>query len=915
MSDSIGGATIVSLSLTYAWGGSPSSADIVAKGTSSLSAGDDVVLNLDALTFHGKIVADPTEISDSDGAKIKFSVVDNRERLKEDYVSCRFNKMIILEDDPSTPGIDRIKRYEHIYPGADWEAQIRTVTAVPHTAKEVLDRVFDSPTVNNTWVRDYHAAQEKACHEIDANHGKKLLNVVLEVTESQGLVFTLLGENELVWARKGEGTVPTPNHTNCYNLSSGNSLNTNDTKVVIVGDPNRYQEMSITLEPDWASGWEALWNEVDWRGAVDSNFGPFDSDDAGQAELTAKSRSVTVREYIAAVGSGVGLNDFGKIDEICRMEIPAWTYLTKIVWHAYRVPRSYTINGIPLLNLRMVDEMLIAVESDLDSGAITPKEPDELYPQGYGYVVAQGQQLGIIDPRTQRNITPEQMANAREKWTPCNHFTLDKKNYVVFFEDAVFLPGEDEHALFIFPNHDVAGLDPADPLYNICAPNADCTVAAANVRASLTFDAELFSMTFGSGRRTGAEYVSGLNYHSLLDEGANVRQIKYDDDKGAEDKAEDYAASKISNQVTYAYGGFDRKGVAGTALNGSIDRVTATLTESGINERIEYTKERGPSNFTPENELQRREKEKDRYPGERALQQDVRDLQAIAALSRGGSRRPQGYYQSASDVMQKPVGAMHAAPRLINIDGDPRKAGEIIWQNTTGAVDDEGKTFAGVVIAHKSAGNGVALATQGTVPVLIKGPFAAGDSVGETEGADSFVIKDGARFIGTVSGDYSGSETVIAQVRLGGGGAGAEICPFTTTAGAIVDDPDNVRVQVSPGKINELIPTNCFDGFTVAKTGVFFVKSGVVTDGASVSSNTLAVDGTPPVPQVPVPFALPASVEVLLAVIKDGKPFRTIGCGSIQLNGHEEFVTDKSPPAEPGQLTFTPYYTWQPTIV
>lgn len=913
MSYTIGGALITSMSLTYAWGGTPSSADIIAKGESTLGAGDEVVLNLDALTFYGKVVADPVDVSDSDGAKIRFSIVDNRERLREDYVACRFNKVVIMEDNPSTPGIDKWKRYEHIHPGDNWEAQIRTYTDTPYTAEEILDFVFDAPTVNNTWLRDYHAAQEKPCHEIDANHGKKLLNVILEVTEAQGLVFTLQGENQLVWARKGEGTAPTPNHIECYNLSEGNSLNNNDTKVVIVGDPNRYQELFIDLEPDWAEGWEDLWNEVDWRAAVNTAFGPFEDDDAGQAELTAKARSVTVREYIVETGTTEGFVDYGKFDGVARLDIPAWIYLTKIVWHAYRVPRTYTINGISSDNLRMVDEMLIAVEGDIDTGEISAKSPDELYPQGCGFVMVKGQQLGIIDPRTQRYITPEQLANARDKWSPCNKFTLDKENKTVFFEDAVFLPGEDEEALFVFPNQDLEDVEETDPLYNICAPNAECTVAPASVRASLTFDAELFSMTFGSGRRTGTEYVSGLNFHSLLDEGANVRQINYQDDVGAEEKAADYAASKITNQTMYSFGGFDRKGVAGTALNGSIDRITATLSERGINERIEFTKERGPSNFTPEGELQRREKERDRYPGERALQQDVRDLRAIAAISRGTGKRS-SFYASPSEVMQKPVGGMHSAPRIVDLTGDPRLAGDVIWLDAGGDVDDEGKIFAGVVIANGSQGNGVAVSTQGTVPVRVKGPFAAGDAIGETLGSGSVVQKNGERFIGTVNGDYPGTETVLVPVRLGAGGA-VESCPFTPSLSAVEGDPTSLKITFSPGTLRFMPPTNMLDEFTISKTGTYYAKVVGSSDGQSITSAELEVDTDAPEAQVPTPFALPASVDVLLYIFRDGVPFRCIGCGSVGLNSREQFRTDKDPPAEPGELSFTPYYAWEPVLV
>ena len=416
--EKIGGALIVSMQLTYSWGGSPASASITAKGASNLTADDPVVLTLFGLSFHGKVVSDPVDVSDSEGSKYQFSIVDNRELLKEDIVKCSFNKVVILADNPATPGIDRWKRYEHIYPD-DWEPQTRTFTDSAHTAHEIIDFLIGAPTLNHAWTTVFHASQEKPVHELDCNHGKSLLNALQEVTDAQGLVFTLEGDNQLVWGRKGEDTAPAPSASDCYDISHGQSLNTNATRITVVGDANRYQELSIDLEPDWSREWENFWIEPDWLKAVDDNFGPFDDDDAGRAELAAKARTVTVRQFADEAG-GPEYIDRGKYSGVSRMDIPAWVYLTKIVWHAYRVPRDYTINGIPLENLRMTGEMLIAVEGDLDSGQITMKSPDELYPPGNGFIMAKGQQIGIIDPRTQRTISPEQLAAARTKWAPAN---------------------------------------------------------------------------------------------------------------------------------------------------------------------------------------------------------------------------------------------------------------------------------------------------------------------------------------------------------------------------------------------------------------------------------------------------------------------------------------------------------------
>lgn len=908
----IGGALIASLQLTYSWGGSPASASIVAKGSSSLSADDPVVLTLGALSFHGKVVSDPIDVTDSEGAKYQFAVVDNRELLKEDIVTCRFNKVVILADNPATPTIDRWKRYEHIYPD-DWSAQDRTWTDSPHSAEEILDYLFEAPTLNHSWTREYHDAQDGPVHEIDCNHGKSLLNAVQEVTDAQGLVFTLDGESTLRWGRKGEDDAPEPSADDCYDVSSGQSINTNATRITVVGDPDRYQELFIDLEPDWLAAWEAFWIEPLWLAEVEARFGPFADDDAGRAELAAKARTVTVQEYAVEAATPANYLDRGKFNGICRAALPAWTYLTKIVWHAYRVPRTYTVNGIALDNLTMVENMLIGVEGDLDTGEITVKEPDELYPPGAGFIMAKGQQIGIIDPRTQRTITEEQLTNAREKWAPCNEFHLDKESYVVVFDDAVFIPGADDEGLFVFPNHEVAGLDDASPLWNIVAPNAAATAAPAAVKACLIFDAELFSREYGTGRRATTEYVSGLNFHSILDEGANVREITYQDSEGAEDKAEAYADSKITNQVTYAFGGFTRKGAAGTVLNSAMDRVTVSYGTGGLSERIEYTKERGPSHFTPERELERRETEKDRYPGERKLQQEVRDLLAIAAISRAG-RPPVRAYDTAAEVMATPVGCLHSAPRAVKL-ASAKPAGTVIWLDDDGDPADAGASFGGVVIAEGSVGR-VALATQGTVPVLVKGPFIAGDAVGADDNSPPVVVVGGRRAVGVVQGAYTGSETVLVQVRLGAGGA-VEECAFDL----LTLDADAGTVRLRPGAVNQLVPSNWDTPLSIAATGTHYLYVHCDTDGLQVNAAVMEVATTARPPAEATMGAAPPEFDVLVALVVkvSGPPvkytfFKVWGCGSIAASPVEHTRTDKADPPLPGQLPQDIWYAWRAVL-
>ena len=127
--------------------------------------------------------------------------------------------------------------------------------------------------------------------------------------------------------------------------------------------------------------------------------------------------------------------------------------------------------------------------------------------------------------------------------------------------------------------------------------------------------------------------------------------------------------------------------------------------------------------------------------------------------------------------------------------------------------------------------------------------------------------------------------------------------PFTVTV-------SGTDITISPGTCNQLLPSNMFDTFTFSPGDLVQVKVRGVSDGEAITSCSLVVDTDAPAVQSPAAFSLPTSVDILVAVISDSVAFRTIGAGSVTLNGVEQFKVDKSPPADPGELTYTPYYVW-----
>jgi len=149
----------------------------------------------------------------------------------------------------------------------------------------------------------------------------------------------------------------------------------------------------------------------------------------------------------------------------------------------------------------------------------------------------------------------------------------------------------------------------------------------------------------------------------------------------------------------------------------------------------------------------------------------------------------------------------------------------------------------------------------------------------------------------------------VLRVKAGQGGGSGNICPFDISVKAGTGAHDKIA-NVRAGSVNSLLPDNNFSDFHFNPSSVILAKLRCSSDGAKITGVTLIIDSSAIVPQTPTPFALPSSVDILIAVIVGGSPYRVIPCGSITLAGQEQFRTDKSPPADPGELQYIPYYSW-----
>jgi hypothetical protein len=909
MSYSIGGAIIKSMTLTKSWGLQSASASIEAIGAGLFQPGSFVTLQIGSSVFNG-IVGNCVERIGDDGKFLSITCTDNRILLMHDTVYGSFNEVEILEDDITTPGIDRFKRYVHIFPD-DYDLQKKTRTKQPLTAFEILQKLFAANGLNYHWSFFSHSRLQKPVFGVDAKQGKKLGNVVQEILENLGLMMTLSGPFTLDFAVKGDGAVPLPAiGVNAKNISDGAALGP-DTRVRIVGDRNVYQTLPVDLEPDWNRAYEAFWFEPAWIAEVKARF---EITDDGLAK--AKATEVTIREYCAVVG--IGMADYGRWGEVSRMEIPAWIYISDIVFKAYRVPRGYMINGVDLDSLELRDGLIAPVESTSD-GEITYKT-DEYYPDTKAYCIARGQPLNRFDPKFLKSFTVDDLTAARTKWQPVNKFNIDTKNKTIIFEDIVFVDGAGAGALYIFPNKDKTGI--TDDLKKLAVPNAAVQVAPAAVRAALCFEAEIFAKWYGSGTRSNAVYIPNLNVHGLLKEGVWQREILYVSGKSADQIAQEAADSALTGQNFLQSGGFTRIGSAGMALNGAIDRITVSLQFTGggegdgISEQIDYAKERSPIHFEAERELERRGKVPDAVKQLREQRDIAAQWRFIADSKQSLKRQTDRSHGSLNSVMQTAIGAPHGGTQTFS-SPDQWLAGQPVFVLPDGTPDPNGKIFRGIVIADLATGPAIATATQGTVPVRVKGPFESGDNVGIDTGPGQVAKKDGLLPLGKVNASYSGSEVITVPVRLGAGsGAAASRFPWQVTVDG--NATDGYFAHVRPGSINGLVPENIFDSFLVGE-GLSLAKLRIDTDGKAATGAEVVVSATAvdPATQVAENVAPPALWDTLALIVGTAGTGGDVSFAVYQVRFTNLAITPviallaTRTPTAPGDEPFTRWWKWQ----
>lgn len=798
--------------ITSSWGAQPGTATLeyVSSGGTyaPIAAGASLTITSGFGHWFYGICRSDTQPRSSQGAVRTLEFADVREFLSWDKVYCAFNQVEKrMVNGAST------RRYWHILP-ADFDRGVRTYSLVPYTAAQILDLVFAAPTVGSPWAASgpvYHDLQRQfPVFDVDCEGGKDLGAVLVEISEKQGLVFALQASAQapykLVWARKGVGpTVSFPARSD--NRRLGVALSGKPTRVRVLGGRNLYQVTNVAMRRDWNSAWEQFYtlplfeDDVFQRLSMDAVFDgipagtrynaiPGDTDHfIGEQLAAARAATITVREY-ASLRGDVSFYDSRLFMGRSRNDIPAALYINALLWRAFRAG-VVGFNGVdrPLDSMAMVSKMPLKVTHDPAARSLPMTYDLQDPPQGNGYAVVRGYNVGTDMFGTLRpeRFSPSQWLGNQELW-----------QHVAFQQDD---SGEDG-GFILFDEPVIRSADLVSLVDGFAVINAAARLTVPDVMACLVFEAERFSYVAGAegAARDHVEAAPSLRGEFVLSNGGVPVELPYDDGKLASEKAAEIAASILGGQYSYAQGGYTRPLVQGdtaTQLTGVIDRVTYTASDAGYVEEVDFTTERTDRGFTPDRDFDRKTREKSLLPGEAELRAgaNAAQLTAVAlkqspalvktltqALTGGiGSGEAVYRYRVASGTGSLPVGTpLFAAPGSLNATTGQISNSQAVMPSS---VTSAHSRFLGVTVQNgQPATRPVQVQRSGPVLARVQGPVAAGDRVVKKNGADYLVGAaagdEGAPEVGTVQHAISGASTRLVEVLLGGSGGGT-----TPTAG------------------------------------------------------------------------------------------------------------------------------------
>ena len=880
------------LDLTWSWGLQPATAmlDLVYEGTAPTVVPMALMtITAGGHTFYG-FPNTVVPVSSAQGRWIALEFVDMREFLQWDVVYGLFNR----RENRLVNGVF-VRRYYHIYP-RDFNTSRRTYTNGPLTGAQILDLLFNADTVQSPWARTYHPNLNQVLYDLDCMNGRKLGEVVNEVSQRLGTTFTLFGQYGLVWCVKGVGTVPVP-PANATKIRTGVKMSGNPSRLRVLGGRNCYQVLNLTLEPDWLAAFEPffdvdifaddLFNHEATEAAIADiaagtpyNAIPGDGDGlVGRQLAKARALTITVGQYAflrdVRDGSGNSFRDGRKFSGRSRLSMPVALYIRVLLFRAYRPPNSWQLvnadeNVVDLYSMEMIERGLVEVSHDPVSGDMTWK-PDVVTATN-GYAVAQGYQVGQDGFRTLNpaRFDMDAWLGAQYLWQRIEFHTDDSgegTKFIIFDEPMI-------RSADLIQEVTIGGVVQDYPVLK-----ANPTFNAVPVRAALTFAAERFSVIAGAGTKDDVAAVDGLNGEFVaFANGDTPVELPFANGLAGRAQGAQIAGALLNGQLYYDYGGWEVAGSNGQLLSPVIDRVTVSLSAAGLTETVDLTGERsrqvdglGRVQIEAARDFDRRESLQPLLPGQRELKVEANQTRLLGAALRANRRSAKtireafhdifGYDTPPTGVTLGTVTGGPAVPTVVNSGVPLWRESDAATLNAPGASVTGGlplapgstvvrPVFAGATVHEGSPGAGTVAVTltgiNGVVLARVIGPVVIGDRVGFDQvggKAGLYLVRHGQPVVGRVQeaiavvGDGTVPQTVKlirvdTNVDTGINWRGV----YDPTQCYAIDDVVNVPTPVAPATATQV---------------------GTDTDGTGQTVKVFSIPGhyiaVKPVPVVPVP--------------------------------------------------------------
>ena len=830
---SYGSGTVAmkSMTMSCAWGLQPGTAVCTFVGDNvPVQAGCIMELECGGHRFWGVVQSDMPELG-VDGYQHTLQFSDTRVFLDWDVVYGSFNEPEI-KDELVSGQLKRVRQWKHVYP-EDWLANVVTLTDATLTASQIIAALLGSPEVETPWsiyhchpstgnkTSGYHPSLAAyPSYSIDCSNGKKLGAAIQEVIEQHGILLSVFGgQFDLVFARKGEGTIPSfPATSN--NRRLGAQVSNVPSRVRVVGDRNLYQVHGIKLVPDWKPAWNSYFGEpIKLRdyiyqnlttpaaiGAIPAgtryNNVPGDVEEAlGKQLAFARALEMTVAEFAdlrdISDSDGDAYRDHRKFGGKSRMNMPAALYCQNVLFRAFKLPDGVTPSGdgstpdafsfeniyeevVDASGVEIVGEMFASVTHNPVTGEFfyDLNKPAD----GPGYAVIQGYMVGVDGFRS---IRPEQFdlskwIDQQYVWQATPFQIDDSGDYQNILFDQPVIRSSD-----LFTKGD--GGTESEEFNGYAGLKADPTITSPPVWATLCLRAERFALFHGNGTRDEVVNLSQLREEVLLKAG-HFKKNLYADGQDAEEKAAEIAATYLTRAYYYSLGGYtkslNRSGAsypAGTVPSGIKDRVTVNYDASGLMETVDFTCERDPQHFTHARSFDRQQIDRALFPGQQELSERANQLKLVTTALRADR-----------DALLSMAQALHGDTVEVPVTPGTVQFGTPLWKtpntvtgqptvdsSNTGSVASrspitaEHTVFAGASVYHGSTWAVARVRNEGVILVRVKGPVKAGETVGRpsSDSAD-YLEKNKEDVVGTALQGIKSTDTRVIQVRVGGGGGG-----------------------------------------------------------------------------------------------------------------------------------------------